>query len=151
MMGGARLALLLQLATTLPLVGLIWLVQIVAYPLFARVGTTHFPAYHEAHARLVTYVVAPLMCGEIAAAVASVALVDPAFPRAWAWVGLALAAAAWLLTLTVSVPQHNVLAGGFDESAHAILVGTNWLRTCVWTARGALLLWVVSRAFAAAP
>jgi len=61
----AALLLQLQLGTTLPLVGLIWFVQIVAYPLFARVGADAFPAYHEAHARLITFVVAPLMVLEL--------------------------------------------------------------------------------------
>ena len=53
-MSATRLALLLQLGTTLPLVGLIWLVQVVSYPLFARVGAAEFPAYHAAHARLIS-------------------------------------------------------------------------------------------------
>jgi hypothetical protein len=47
-MSPGRLALLLQLGTTLPMVGVIWLVQWVAYPLFAHVG--------DALERLVTHV-----------------------------------------------------------------------------------------------
>ena len=58
-----KAALLLQLGTTLPLVGLIWFVQVVAYPLFARVAVADFLAYHESHSRLITYVVGPLMVG----------------------------------------------------------------------------------------
>lgn len=47
-MAPARLLLLTQLASTLPLVGLIWLIQVVSYPLFAKVGAAEFPAYHAA-------------------------------------------------------------------------------------------------------
>lgn len=140
----ARVALLVQLGTTLPLVGLIWFVQVVAYPLFGRVGAAEFPAYHEAHARLITYVVAPLMLGELAGALAWLIRPGEGVPRYVAWVGAALAVAAWLVTMFVSVPKHDVLARGFDPRAHELLVLTNWLRTATWTARGAMLLWVVA-------
>lgn len=52
-----KIALLAQLGTTLPLVGLIWFVQVVAYPQFARVDAASFPAYHAAHATLISYLV----------------------------------------------------------------------------------------------
>ena len=142
----ARLALLVQLGTTLPLVGLIWLVQIVAYPLFARVGAAEFSAYHQAHSRLITFVVAPLMMGELAFAIAGAIFVDGSLPRGAAWLGAALAVATWLMTMLVSVPQHDILAGGFDSRAHDRLVLTNWLRTLTWTLRGAILLWAAARA-----
>ena len=146
-MDSSRSALFLQLATTLPLVGLIWFVQVVAYPLFARVGAGEFPAYHEAHARLITFIVGPLMLGEMLGAVAWVAQPTDDAPHALRWGGLALTLAAWLVTFFVSVPQHNVLALGFDPRAHQVLVVTNWLRTAAWTARGAMLLGVVARAW----
>ena len=145
-MGLPRAALLVQLGTTLPLVGLIWFVQIVAYPLFARVGADAFPAYHEAHSRLITFVVAPLMVLELAGALAGAMTVDPAMPRGAAWLGAALAVAVWLITFFVSVPQHGVLAHGFDVRAHDMLVATNWLRTAAWTLRGGLLVGAVARA-----
>jgi hypothetical protein len=145
-MGLPRAALLLQLGTTLPLVGLIWFVQIVAYPLFARVGADAFPAYHEAHARLITFVVAPLMVLELAGALAGATMPDPAMPRGAAWLGAALAVTVWLVTFFVSVPQHGALSRGFDVRSHDVLVATNWLRTAAWTFRGGLLLWAVARA-----
>lgn len=144
-----RLALLGQLATTLPLVGLIWMVQVVAYPLFARAGTDAFPAYHAAHSSLITLVVGPLMVGELLFAGAFVVARPDAVPGWIAWAGAALVLLIWLATAFVSVPQHGVLARGFDAHAHAVLVATNWIRTAAWTARGALLLGVVSRAVAA--
>ncbi len=141
-----RAALLLQLGTTLPLVGLIWFVQIVAYPLFARVGADAFPAYHEAHARLITFVVAPLMVLELAGALAGAVTVDPAMPHGAAWLGAALVVIVWLVTFFGSVPQHAALTRGFDEHVHAALVATNWFRTAVWTLRGSLLVGAVARA-----
>lgn len=144
-----RLALLGQLATTLPLVGLIWMVQVVAYPLFARAGTEAFPAYHAAHSSLITLVVGPLMVGELIAAGAFLVARPEGVPAWTAWAGAALVLLVWLTTAFVSVPQHGVLARGFDAHAHAVLVATNWIRTAAWTGRGALLLAIVSRALPA--
>lgn len=140
----SKAILLVQLATTLPLVGLIWFVQVVAYPLFARVAAADFPPYHEAHSRLITYVVAPLMLGELLGAMAWLFSPIDEVPRAVALVGVALAVTAWVVTIFVSVPQHTLLARGFDARACDVLIVTNWIRTAVWTARGGLLLWVLA-------
>ena len=142
-MSPARIALLAQLASTLPLVGLIWLIQLVHYPLFARVGADAFTDYHAAHTRLITLIVAPLMLVELVAAFASTQTSES---TPLLWLGLGLAIAVWLVTMLISVPQHNVLSPGFNANAHAILVSTNWLRTLAWTARGAIVLWLTARA-----
>jgi hypothetical protein len=41
--------------------GLIWFIQIVHYPQVTEVGAERMAAYAAAHARLTTWVVAPLM------------------------------------------------------------------------------------------
>lgn len=144
-MSPARVALLAQLASTLPLVGLIWLVQIVSYPLFARVAPSDFPSYHAAHARLITVVVGPLMVVELGASLAGMVYLDRGVTRELAWVGFGLALSTWLVTMFVSVPRHETLSAGFDRRAHELLVATNWLRTIAWTLRGAILLSTVAR------
>jgi hypothetical protein len=140
-----RLALLGQLATTLPLVGLIWMVQLVAYPLFARVGAASFPSYHAAHSAWITLVVGPLMLGELVCAGLLLVARPASIPSALPWVGIALVALAWGATAFASVPQHAILGRGFDTHAHHLLVLTNWIRTYAWSARGALLIWIVDR------
>jgi len=60
------LVLVLHVASTMFMVGLIWLVQIVHYPLFAQVGKDTFLAYHQRHTRWITSIVAPLMLLELA-------------------------------------------------------------------------------------
>jgi hypothetical protein len=145
---------LLNLATTLPLVGLIWLVQVVAYPLFAKVGPSEFGAYHEAHSRLITFVVGPLMVGEL---VASLALwADATVPRWLAGAAGALAVSTWLFTMFVSVPKHTLLATGFEECCSSagwarrlaaevrarggVFKPTRSEKRCFATSRGALRL-----------
>lgn len=129
--------LLTQLAATWFMVGLIWLVQIVHYPLFSRVGAANFSVYARRHQRLTTFVVAPPMIVELFCS----ALIVWARPAsALAWIGAGLAAAIWLSTALVQVPMHGRLSGGFDARGHALLVRTNWLRTAAWSARGVLAI-----------
>jgi hypothetical protein len=135
--------LVLHFAATWFLVGLIWIVQVVHYPLFARVGSAEFASYEAAHANLITLVVGPLMLLELLTAVALLTLWPPSLPGWVAWLGLALVGLIWLTTMLVSVPLHAKLAAGFDAQTHALLVATNWIRTLAWTARGLLLAWVI--------
>src|SRR5271157_6285468 len=46
------------------MVGLIWLVQVVHYPLFRLVGSGDFKGYHHNHTRLISWVVGPPMLAE---------------------------------------------------------------------------------------
>ncbi len=140
-----RLALLLNLASTLAMVGLIWFVQVVHYPLFARVGAEGFVTYELEHASLTTWVVAPFMLIELGTALYLAALPPQGVPPAWLWLGVLLCAVAWVATAAFSVPQHGVLAAGFDAGAWRLLVATNWIRTLAWTARGVLMLMVAHR------
>jgi hypothetical protein len=132
------------------LAGLIWTIQVVHYPLFARVGREGFAAYEQAHAHLITMVVGPAMLAELLAAVALVALRPRGVPAWAAWALLALLAAIWASTAFIQVPCHNVLSRGFDADAHARLVSTNWIRTIAWSARALLLAWCGWKALEAA-
>jgi hypothetical protein len=137
--------LLVQVAATLAMTGIIWFVQVVHYPLFALVGPAGFTQYEAAHATRTGWVVAPLMLAELST---SVALLDArlrplGISAALAWVGVALVAVLWISTGLIQVPLHNQLAAGYSAGAATRLVATNWLRTAVWTARSALVLtWV---------
>jgi len=135
--------LLLHAAATLYMVGLIWFVQVVHYPLFRAVGREGFAAYEKAHTRLTGWVVTPPMLVELATAVA-LALWRPAvLPTAWVWISLALVVAIWLMTASLQIPAHRRLLAGFDAGVHRRLVRSNWLRTAAWTARGAIALWLL--------
>lgn len=133
---------LAQLMATGVMIGVIWIVQLVHYPLFASVGPGEFVAYHHDHVRLITYIVGPAMLVELAGAVYLFA--NPIEPiPAWAiMLGLGLIGVAWVTTAFASVPMHDQLASGFSEVAHERLVLTNWIRTIAWSARGGLLFWM---------
>jgi hypothetical protein len=142
--------LLANAFSTWAMVGAIWIVQVVHYPLFARVGEGGWTLYARAHQSLITAVVGPLMLVEAITSLA-LALAPPSIVRPLeAWAGLALVGCAWLVTATVSVPLHGQLSAGFDADAHRALVATNWIRTLAWTAHGALCALWLARALARA-
>lgn len=128
---------------TLAMVGVIWFVQIVHYPLFARVGEGGYAAYQREHMSRTSVVVGPLMLAEMACAAAIVGL-----GLAPLWLGTAsavLLGVVWMSTWLLQVPLHRSLEGGFDRRASASLVSTNWIRTIAWTARGVLSLLMLLR------
>ncbi|MEM1447958.1 MAG: hypothetical protein AAGI22_02540 [Planctomycetota bacterium] len=131
-------------AATWALVGLIWTIHVVHYPLFAAVGSG-FRAYHESHMQRITFIVAPLMLVELATAFL-LWTSPPAGTDGRMWlVGLVLLAVVWIETGLFAVPQHGRLEAGFDEGTHRALMVGNLVRTLAWTARGLLVAWIVVR------
>jgi len=126
--------LVLQALATLSLTGLVWFVQVVHYPLFARAGEGSFAAYEQEHTRRTTRLVAPLMLAEAVAA-AGLLLLEPG---ALTVLGVLLLAGIWTSSFLVQVPCHRVLAGGWNAAAHRRLVRSNWLRTALWSARSVI-------------
>lgn len=126
-------------ASTWALVGVIWTIQLVHYPLFAQVGRDTFTAYHQRHTTQITWVVAPLMLTEL---VTAASLVMSGSRDPWLLVSLVPLAFNWLSTWMVQIPLHDTLAAGFDAHAHDRLLATNWWRTVAWTVRGLCLLMV---------
>ncbi len=137
-----RLFLILtQAAATLVMVGAIWIVQLVHYPLFAFADPATFPDMAARHQRAISFVVVPAMLVELGGAIAWLVWRPPAIPLWSTVVGLALVVAVWLVTFLVQVPQHEILLGGYDTTVIAALVAGNWWRTALWSTRGVLVIW----------
>lgn len=132
--------LLAHAASTWALVGLIWFVQIVHYPLLGGVGERQFPSYEQRHCRLTTWVVAPLMLTELATAALLCFAMSPEVESGLAWIGLGLVILIWASTALLQVPAHNSLSTSFSSGQHQRLVTTNWLRTVAWSLRGLVAL-----------
>jgi hypothetical protein len=125
---------------TLYMVGLIWFVQVVHYPLLGAVGSAEFSAYERRHKLLTTWVVAPPMLLEGTTAVLLFWLRPPGVSTWQVATGVILVTVIWLSTAFVQVPCHESLTKGFDAVAHARLVTTNWIRTVAWSLRGVLVV-----------
>lgn len=133
---GDTAAIIAHVASALGLVGIIWTVQIVHYPLMALVGGDRFVAYEAAHApRMAAVVMLPWTLQGLTTAWLLVA--RPGGVPGWSLaVAAATAAVPVIVTVVWSVPAHARLAHGFDASVHRRLVRTNWVRTWGWTAHG---------------
>jgi hypothetical protein len=138
-----KIILFVQLFATIALTGVIWLVQIVHYPLFAFVGDEKYKIFHVSHMNWISFVVAPLMIAEALTAILIVFYQPPNANSLVLWFGLILVASIWASTFFLQVPLHERLALGFDAETHHALVSTNWIRTAAWTIRSGICLWLL--------
>ena len=138
--------LLLHAMTTWFMVGLIWLVQVVHYPLFAAVADGHRARYAREHGRRISWIVGPVMGVEASTAL-WLAVWPPQELRGSALpvIGVVLLAGIWLMTFFLQVPLHARLVAGGGPDVVTRLVRSNWLRTLAWTARGLLVAWMCRR------
>lgn len=128
-------------AATWFMVGLIWFVQVVHYPLMGAVPSHAFSAYATSHQRRTTWVVGPVMLIELSSALLLFGALQGKFTGTLLpWIGLALLVLIWVSTFAVQVPLHARLASGFDRAVWRRLLATNWVRTIAWTVRGIIAL-----------
>lgn len=135
---------LVHAAATWFLVGLIWVIQVVHYPLFAAVGPDRFVAYEEAHTRLITLVVGPPMAIEGVTALWLIADPPAGVGRGIPLLAACVLGLVHLSTVTLQVPAHRRLSLGWDAGVGRRLVRTNWFRTVGWTVRGVVAVWMVA-------
>ncbi len=135
--------LLIQLAATLFLTGLIWCIQIVHYPLFDSVGDLGYTRYHKRHMRRITPIVFPPMLAELLTSASMFWFAPPHVPQWSIALGFSLVILIWLSTMLLQVPAHRLLEKQFARPAYVRLCRSNWIRTCAWTVRSALLIWMM--------
>jgi hypothetical protein len=135
-------AQLLHLAVTWYLVGLIWVIQRVAYPAMEYVDPQPERAVEaeKRHCDRIFWVVGPLMLLE--GVLAGWLLIASIKSGSWLIPGLGifLLLLLWASTASIQMPLHNRLLRGPDPLSHRKLVQSNWIRTIAWTLRGILAL-----------
>lgn len=129
-----------HVVATTAMLGLIWFVQVVHYPLFAAVGTDRFVAYEHAHTARTAWVVGPFMAVEGLAAVAIVATADAELGLLLPLTGLGLLAVVHASTVLLQVPAHRALSEAADPAVMQRLVASNWIRTTGWSVRAVLAM-----------
>jgi len=139
---------LAHVGVTLYLVGLIWTIQIVHYPLFENVGRKDSTEYQRRHMSRITWVVAPPMIVELVTAVYFVVVGYGNLPSFGFWAGLGMVLLVWISTLVIQTPVHGKLSRGYEKRLVKKLVAGNWFRTILWSFRGILVLWMVGQSLA---
>ncbi len=142
-----ELLLMAQAIASGAMCGVIWFVQVVHYPLFARAdGPASADYAHENQSRT-GRVVIPFMLVEGLAAALIAWRPPTGVPRTVAIAGVAMVAALWLSTALVQMPLHARLGReGHAPAVVARLVRSNWLRTALWSARAAISVWMLRAA-----
>lgn len=131
----------LNIIFTAAMFGVIWIVQLVHYPMFAGLERETFVTWHKYHSDRISYVVIPLMIGELLTSIAMFWMLQDATSL----VLLGLTVSVWASTFFVSVPLHNALGAGDHElTPRQIqkLVSTNWIRTLLYSMKIVLLFFV---------
>jgi hypothetical protein len=135
-----EIAIWAQLVATLYLIGLIWCIQVVHYPLMSHIQAREFAEFHRQHSlRISSIVILPMVIELIASVTLAVSPpngVVPSLPL----LGLGLTAVIWISTFGIQVPLHRRLADSFNADVHRLLVRSNWLRTSSWSLRAAIVI-----------
>jgi hypothetical protein len=101
--------------------GQIWMVQIVVYPLFAKVGEAQYVGYHRLYSgRIPLPVILPGFASFLLPA--ALYLYGPAVPLWMTVANVAAGIAGLLVTVLLEIPRHNLLR---DERVIAELVRCN--------------------------
>ena len=125
------------------MVGVIWFVQIVHYPLLAVVPVESASSVAVQHQQRTAWVVMIPMAVEGFSTLALLKSVPDGVAWWLPWVNALLLAVALGCTVLLSVPRHGRMASNPTPSLGRELVLTNWPRTIAWTARGIILAYMM--------
>ncbi|WP_328535159.1 hypothetical protein [Streptomyces sp. NBC_00344] len=141
---GATAALVLaQTLAVLYTTGFVWTLQLMDYPMVARLRQGASESYMAAHNQMFWRVLAP---GLLVAGLTSLLLVvarSDAVPLWAALLSVALLVLIMVLSGAVATPDRVALAERFSASVHAHLLGVSWVRTTAFTTWSALDTWLV--------
>lgn len=147
----AHLLLLFWTALIFYVLGEIWFVQIVVYPLFEKVGEGEYVAYHRFYS---SHIPLPVIAPGFASFLLPVALVflGPGSVPMWIYLAnLTCGVVGLLVTVALEIPRHARLEkGGKQEAMIRELVHFNWARTLSITGSAFLTVLMVLAAFSPA-
>jgi hypothetical protein len=120
----------INILCTFAMLGLIWTIQVVHYPIFFHLKNESFKDFEKIHINRISFVVIPFMIFE---SFATVGLVFTQKAGMYEYFNLFLIFLIWLATFTLSIPCHNKLMRTKDDMIIKKLVRTNWIRTILWS------------------
>ena len=121
------------------MVGLIWTIHVVHYPLFAFVPEPYEPFQAE-HMRRITWLLVLPWGVEVLSALGLFLTADAGGERWWSLLGGALVVAIVGVTGLLAAPAHGRLLERFDADLHRRLMRVDLLRSILWTLRGGVAL-----------
>ena len=147
-----RTLIVIHTAATMFMVGLIWTIHYVHYPLFALVGESTYVSFQAEHVERIGKL---LFVPWLTEGITLLGVLALAFlgGRKALRVPAVINGAAMAVVLVISgfwsAPAHAKLADGFDKSIHDQLMTANLIRTLAWTVCGICAVWIVLSTWAA--
>jgi len=147
-----RPLIVVHAAASMFMVGLIWTIHYVHYPLFAYVGESTYASFQAVHVERIGRL---LFVPWLTEGFSLIGIVALAFlgSRKTLRVPAVINGAAMAVVLVISgfwsAPAHGKLAEGFDKAVHDQLMTANLIRTLAWTVCGACAIWIVLSTWAA--
>ncbi len=142
----SRTLVVIHVAATLFMVGLIWTIHYVHYPLFAYVGESTYASFQAAHVERIGKLLFIPWLSEGITLIGVLALAFLGGHKALripAVINGAAMAVVLVISGVWSAPTHAKLADGFDRSLHDQLMTVNLIRTLAWTMCGICAIWIV--------
>lgn len=136
-----------HLVATWFMVGLIWTIHTVHYPLFREVGPDTYETFQAEHVERIGRLLAlPWAIEGATAAILLFAAVSSRDRRLLPPTIIGAAAMGVVLVISGfwSAPAHAELADGFDRAVHDRLMRADLIRTIAWTVRGGCAVWIVA-------
>ena len=143
-----NLVLIVNLVSTWTMVGVIWFVQIVHYPLLSIIPVESASSVAVEHQRRTGLVVGAPMFLEGVTTLMLLVMVPSGVAWFVPWLAGIPLAVALGATIFLSVPRHERMAKQPDPQVGRELVSTNWVRTIAWSLRGVIVAGMVLAALA---
>jgi len=124
---------LISLAAAAFMAGVLWIIQVVHYPLLGEVAEDSITKIATKHQALITWLVGPIMVIEAASSILLL-LSWPTEAILSSLVGFGLLLVAIVVTAFQAVPLHSKIAAGRADLIPK-LVRINWTRTVAWSLR----------------
>ena len=143
-----RVLVITHCLATFFMVGLIWTIHTVHYPLFANVGEATYIEFQAEHVdRIGKLLLLPWLTeGVTLVALLALALLGsrkdlrvPTILNGFAMAVVLIISGFW------SAPAHGELADGFDAAVHSRLMTANLIRTLAWTVCGVCAVWILAK------
>lgn len=129
-----------QLISSFMMIGIVWLQQLINFPLFTLVPKESFSVYHQAHLNRSQWLIAPLMLVEVLSAAFLLIWPIPQVSYYLYLINFLLIVLIWLETFLMQWPLQKKLRKEHSLVTIERLIKLNRLRAITWSCHGAVLI-----------
>lgn len=135
-----QIAIWIFFISGLLMTGIIWLIQLIHYPMFHKLDKDEFVDQMKFHQRKILFLVVPIMLVELLSGL--LMLWDPHdynYPWPFRIILFVFVLIIWISTFYIQIPIHQKLTNAYSPSLVNRLVRSNWIRVIFWTLKSIIL------------